>query len=353
MKVCLYSGTGKPFKDGTILRRLGDAMLTRGIPVLWDDAAEEPDVYVFEAVWQKVRYPRKPVVMHPENLIGQGARERHECHQGAAYVFNSEWLRTLYRSTYQLPFDHSVLIPPAFDDRRCDGSRLLYFEWEHPVVCCSKWSKRPYKRLPLHVQTIQAVRFKFGKPEATLHVFGWEPIMPYCHTPPYYWRDMDLHGIRLYQRSFVRMVYPALLHGARLLLHVSAIDSGPQTVMEAIARGIPAVVTNNMGAAEWIREIGPQAGEVVEVDPVTTTYEQVQAIIDTRFEQPSWERVRHPLAYRRFFNLCSDVSQASTIARAVVRQLAREDEGYTPPRKFTMDGIVEAWTTLFRQVTGR
>ncbi len=357
MIICIPTAEGQPLKHGGILRNLADSFATKGVPVLWSDDYVPPDCYIVEAIIPKLRYKR-PVIIHGENLINEGAKEKHSYREAQAIVFNSQWLRTLYANTFQYELPGARIIPPAFDDRRVVNSDNLYLPNEEPIVCCAKWAKRPYKRLPLHTKVIQLVREVYGHKDAKLHIFGWEPVMPYYHTAPYYWHGMNMRGVRFYQRSFERPTYPALLHGARLLLHASAIDSGPQTVMEAIARGIPAVVTNNMGAAEWIREIGPVAGEVVDVDPITDTYEKVRKITDTRFAKggwlaQAWRELLHPIAYSRFLAVCSDISCAGPIVWAVDRQLNRGLCRYEPPRKFTMEGITEAWLNIIREVTGK
>ena len=210
MIVCIPSDNGKPFKPGRILRHLADALSDRHVTVQWAETDVAPDCYIVEAVLPDSFRHKRPVIIHAENLIGEQAQERHAYRDAEAIVFNSTWLRTLYRNTFQYELPLAEVIYPAFDDQRATGSDQLYMPGEMPIVACAKWAKRPYKRLPLHCAVLQEVRTR-GCEQARLHVFGWEPTMPYYHTPPFYWRDMDLHGVRIHQRSFERPTYPALL----------------------------------------------------------------------------------------------------------------------------------------------
>ncbi len=352
--ICIPSDDGQPFKRGRILRHLADTLVALGHRVMWDDGIA-PDCYIVEAVMPEIRHPSVPIIIHAENLIGDYAVDRHAYRDAAAIVFNSNWLRTLYRNTFQHELPTVRVIPPAFDDRRLTEDGTIYTSWETPIVCCSKWGKRPYKRLPLHAAAVQRLREGWGWKQARLHVFGWEPTMPYVHTAPYLWGSLPMSGVRVHQRSYDRMTYPALLSGARLVLHASAIDSGPQTVMEAIARGIPAVATNNMGAAEWIREIGPEAGEVVEIDEVTDTFPRVQGITNPRWCRTGWRAtvansMRNPVGFALFYQACGDASGAPVIAMAMDRVLRNGTPGYIPPAKFTMAGIADAWLQLIAEV---
>ena len=55
LKVCFYnSGSGRPYKRGTILRHIADALKKRGVFCVYGDDEVEPDVYIFEKFCQCV-----------------------------------------------------------------------------------------------------------------------------------------------------------------------------------------------------------------------------------------------------------------------------------------------------------
>ncbi len=355
MRLCLYSGIDGLFPAGRILRNLGDYLAAAGHDIRWMDEYNAPDAYIVEAVMPKRLRWDRPIILHAENLIGRGARESHAWDSGAAIVFNSAWLRRLYRNTYGDELRRAVVIPPAFDARDAGPRRVSdpISADEVVIACASKWWKRPYKRLPLHVKAVEILRTDFGWKQARLHIFGWEPTMPYYHTPPYYWRGMNMRGVRIHQRSFYRMTWPDLLSQTHILLHASAIDSGPQVVMEALSRGIPSVISNNMGAAEWLRDVGQSAGRVVETDNISENYASVSKIADWRFEGRGWitQALLHPLRSIAFSRLCSRVAGAEQLAAAmddILRNYAEHQ--FIPPRKYTMEGVADAWVTLIRNI---
>jgi glycosyltransferase involved in cell wall biosynthesis len=338
LTVCFYTGQERPFKRGTILRNVMDCMSELGVRCTYTDEEIEPDVYVFEKVWHATRY-RKPVIIHAENLIGEAAYHTHVHDRGDAIVFNSEWLRWVYFNTFKTELPRAYVIPPGHRahgrlDRTAPDPRV-----EQHIMCISKWWKRPYKRFPLIATAFDRLTRDLGYDNATLHVLGWftDQPMPFLDTHPRLWKlgksVRANRNIRYYQKGFHDQIYDEVLAKTHIVVHPSALDSGPQVVAESLSQGIPVVVTNNMGAAEWVRELGPRAGRVLEVDEVTLDYEAIS---------------RLPLMTRKF---CSDTSRSSELAHALKDILDRYDfHSFEPPSHLTMDGIARAWLGVVNDV---
>lgn len=353
LRVCFYN-KGTPLKRGTILRHVADALQRRGVLCTYGDEELEPDVYIFEKVWHETRY-QKPVIIHAENLIGERAKNTHCYDRGNAIVFNSEWLRQVYYNTYGTELDNVWVIPPGHQMDTSITRHPMDVSEEQHIVCISKWWKRPYKRFPLIARAFDYLNRELGYPNAKLHVHGWflDRPMPYLDTWPRLWKlpqnVRDNPNILYYQKSFHNDTYRRLMAIAHIVVHVSAIDSGPQVVVEAVSQGVPVVITNNMGAAEWVRDIGPKSGIVLEFDAVTTSYSDIRRLV------PQYERllhrVRSPLSYYRFYKLCSDTRAYRQVAYAMKEILDNYSSfHFEPPRKYTMDGIADQWLEAIQSV---
>lgn len=338
LTVCFYTGSDNPFKRGTNARYVMDAMSALGVRCTHHDDEVEPDVYVFEKAWHETRY-RKPVIIRAENLIGEEALRTHAHDRGDAIVFNSEWLRWLYFNTYGTEHPRPYVITGGHRaHRRLERTALDPREEAH-IMCVAKWWKRPYKRLPLIAKAFDHLNTELGYRNATLHVLGWltDQPMPFVDTRP---RLVKLDrrvrsnpNIRFHQKGFQDDRFEEVLAKAHVVVHASPVDSGPQVVTEALSQAVPVVITNNMGAAEWVRRIGPRAGRVLDLDPLTRDYDAIAAL---------------PLETKRY---CSDTSGHRQLAGALKDVLDRYDfHSFEPPHGVTMPGIAEQWIAVVEDV---
>lgn len=84
-----------------------------------------------------------------------------------------------------------------------------------------------------------------------------------------------------------------------------------------------------MGAAKWVRDAGPGAGKIVEIDAVSQCYDDI---------------ARLPLYRRR---LCSDLSQASLVASACEEVLDTcKDKCFRGPKTLSPDTLLRSWKKL-------
>jgi hypothetical protein len=162
-------------------------------------------------------------------------------------------------------------------------------------------------------------------------------------------------NILYYQRSFHDDIYERLLERAHLVVHVSPVDSGPQVVAEALSQGIPVVITNNMGGAEWVRAVGPRAGIVLEVDRYTRSYHDLCRLIPYYMGPRGRKRWVHWTKYA--FDLCrapniwSDTRAHRKVALAMKQILDHYDDyRFDPPRWLTVDGITDRWVALLESL---
>lgn len=357
LKVCFYNN-GTRFKRGTILCHLAEILEKRGILCTFGDKDLEPDVYIFEKVWHKTRY-KKPVIIHAENLIGEEARRSHCYDRGEAIVFNSEWLRRVYRNTYGTELKNARVIPPGHQMHEAGERNDTDISKEQNIVCISKWWKRPYKRFPLIARAFDFLNRELGYTNAKLHVLGWltDRPMPYVDTHPKLWKLPDNSNIDYYHKSFHGDSCKRIMSKAHMAVHLSAIDSGPQVIVEAISQGIPVVITNNMGAAEWIREIGPKGGIVMELDRISADHNDIKWITppDLISGDNLYEKTLHiarlPFYYHSFNKTCSDTSAYRQVAYAMKKVLDNYSlYHFRPPKKYTMDGIADQWLEVIESV---
>ena len=147
-----FYNNGQPIKRGTILRSVADGLERRGFRIMWGDEEAEPDVYIFEKFWHDTRYC-KPVIIHAENLIGSEAKN-HCFQRGEAIVFNSEWLRRVYRQTFGSELANAHVIPTGHQMQDRLPRSAMAVSQEQNIVCICKWWKHSisgnYSSLGLH-----------------------------------------------------------------------------------------------------------------------------------------------------------------------------------------------------------
>jgi glycosyltransferase involved in cell wall biosynthesis len=349
--VCIENERGRP-KRGTILRCLFDGLerFSDWTPVC-SDRDLEPDLYVFEKYSNSRRYPDKPVIIHAENLIGPEWRI-HQHGNCAHIVYNSNWLKTLYEKTFGAIEVPSSIIIPAHQIFDVPDEQASEFR----IVCCSKWWKRPYKRLGLIVEAFNELVSEPEYGDVYLDVFGWLDgvnRMPYVNSFPRYWpvsRHKWSHpNITYHQKSFNRNVYPKVLGKSSLFIHLSAIDSGPQVVAEALACGIPCLVSNNMGGQEWVKQAGAQYGKVLDLDAHSETVTDVAKLSGDSWGV--WKSVSS-----EFRRVCHPIQDIDSVVIGM-RQMIDECRGRSQKRlpiysECAMDTIIRKWCSVFEQLTG-
>jgi glycosyltransferase involved in cell wall biosynthesis len=344
-----FYNNGKPIKRGTILRSIADGLERRGFRITWGDDEVEPDVYIFEKFWSDTRY-RKPVIIHAENLIGEAAH-KHCYDRGDAIVFNSEWLRQVYRQSFGSELTSACVIPTGHQIQDRLPRTAPDVSQEQNIVCISKWWKRPYKRFPLIAHAFHHLNRELGYPNAKLHVLGWlttEP-MPYYDTGPRLWSlpraVRENMNITFHQKGFHNDTYSNALSAAHVLVHLSSIDSGPQTVAEALSQGVPVVITNNMGAAEWVRAAGSKYGAVIDLDSITADADAIGRLI------PNYWMWRWSWRFRR---LCNQKRGYLEVAQAIKKILDTYPERVLEPYgPCTMEDICGRWIKVIRSVVQR
>lgn len=325
--VCFYN-EDKPFKKGTVLRDLGDEFEKRGIEVVWGDFQKKPDIYIFDTYLSGTRYDGVKIVK-AENLIGR--ESLHHTYKGIdGIVYNSHWLRKVYLNTFYYEVPNWRVIPLSQPFKGWKGE--IPENGEYDIVCISKWWKRPFKRFPLIAESFTLLKNELGYKNAMLHVFGWMTDKPMPYTTgmfPIVKLSNNVRSnsnIKYYQKSFHNGLYESQLSKSHLLVHLSPLDSGPQVITEALSYNVPVLISNNMGAAEWIKEIGATAGIVLDIDPVTDSYKKIK---------------RLPLKKRKF---CSNINPAFKVASAMKTILDNyEKYTYEVPRKFRIEGALEMW----------
>lgn len=348
LTLCFYNN-GQPIKRGTILRSVADGLERRGFRITWGDGEIEPDVYIFEKFWYDTSY-QKPVIIHAENLIGESAKN-HCYDRGDAIVFNSEWLRRVYQQSFGSELANAYVIPTGHQMQDRLPRLAPDVSEEQNIVCISKWWKRPYKRYPLIAHAFHHLNKELGYPNAKLHVLGWltSGPMPYYDTRPRLWslpRSIrENPNITFYQKGFHNDTYAQAMSAAHILVHLSSIDSGPQTVAEALSQGVPVVITNNMGAAEWVRAAGEKYGKVIDLDPISRDADDIKRLIPKTQMWPfSW----------RFRKLCNQKHGYEKVAEAIKDIL----DNYSKPTlepfgPCTMEDICRLWIEVISSVTKR
>ncbi|GIG91655.1 glycosyltransferase [Plantactinospora endophytica] len=101
-----------------------------------------------------------------------------------------------------------------------------------------------------------------GEPEARLTVVGTRAMAGTVRARA---RDLDLADKVMLRTSVPAEEYPALLHGADLLVHLGRHDTFSPVVAEAVVTGLPVFATRSPGAEDVLGAVEPLAGLLVEL----------------------------------------------------------------------------------------
>ena len=153
-------------------------------------------------------------------------------------IFQSDFSRQLfYHFAGVSPTPHEVIhngVPSVFLH---EGERVDY-GFRKTLICSAGWSA--VKRLNCIIEGF----LEYGNPDVGLVVLGWGVSERVSHP-----------NIRYLDRVFPHEI-PRYLRGADAFIHLSWFDSCPNTVVEALACGLPVVCTHNGGTKEIVRTNG-------------------------------------------------------------------------------------------------
>jgi len=177
-----------------------------------------------------------------ENTIGDSDRLNRPifkaCKKADAIIFQSEFDRLLFHNragTTQKA--HKVVcngVPAQFSPR---GDRVDY-GFKKTLICCAQW--RSHKRLDCIIRGF----LEYGEPGVGLVIIGEGTNGSRQHP-----------SIR-YVGGLLPDELPKHLRGGNAFVHLSWLDHCPNTVVEAVACGLPVLCSHNGGTKEIVRSNG-------------------------------------------------------------------------------------------------
>jgi len=179
-------------------------------------------------------------------------------------VFISKFYEAIVRSSYDIKCKTSVInfiggcpadsdiLSPILKPRKCPD-RINF-------ICCAKWWKRKFKRLPQILNLFRNYILK-KYPRSLLHVLG-NNIK----------RDICENNVIFYKKSHHDLNYVKIWKAAHINISLSPIDSGPMTLNESLHYRVPFVYPANSAALDYIEHLG-KCGEIVTIDPLLKTAE--------------------------------------------------------------------------------
>ena len=360
--VCFYNHERIP-KRGTGLRPIVEIFKKRGITCTYSDREVEPDVYIFENRMCDTKY-KKPSIVRAQTLLTSKDVKTNTFDQGSAMVFNSKWLQTIYHNTYKAKHQREWIIPPCYVTSSHERRQSVSVEKEQNIYCLSKWWKRPYKRLPLIATAFNYLNTNLGHINAKLHVIGWlsDSAMPYFDTFPKLQRPsrkiLKNKNIIFHNKTFSYETMDARLSNAHLLVHLSPVDNSPKCVMEALGRKIPVLISNNNGAVEWLQVVGERGGHILNLDPVTKSFDEIQKLIpelNFDFRKKIFSKrgqiVGAVYRYYKYYRLCKSVNNYKLVAHHMKKIL--DDYAsyqFELPYKYTPEGVADKWLEVIHSV---
>jgi len=136
------------------------------------------------------------------------------------------------------------MLSPELSPRKIEGS--INF------VVCAKWWKRPFKRRRQVIKLFNDFILK-QYPGSILHVLG-------CRIS-----EVE-ENVHYYRKSHCNYAYVDIWKKSHIHIALTAFDSGPMTLNEALHYRVPFICSHNSAASDYINQLG-KCGEIVKIDP--------------------------------------------------------------------------------------
>ena len=155
-----------------------------------------------------------------------------------AIVFQSEFNKKLFERFAGYPKCPAIVIPNGVtSDFSPIGERIDY-GFKKTVICSSNW--RIHKRLECIIKGF----LEYGNQDVGLVVLGWGIEKQIEHPNIKYVGKINIEEL------------PNYLRGGNAFIHLSWLDGCPNTVIEALACGLPVICSHNGGTKEVVRSNG-------------------------------------------------------------------------------------------------
>lgn len=163
-------------------------------------------------------------------------------HNVDAIVFQCNFAREMIYKHFGAPkkAKHEAVIYNAVSkDQFLPEGEKVDFGFEHTIICSGRW--QPHKRLDSMIDGFKAL----DRQDTGLVILGnIEEEEQIKHPKIKYVGFVEPHELGKYYRA------------ADVMLHLAFIDWCPNTVVEALACGVPVITTHNGGVPELVRDCG-------------------------------------------------------------------------------------------------
>jgi glycosyltransferase involved in cell wall biosynthesis len=153
-------------------------------------------------------------------------------------IFQSEFSLMLFKHFASEPRSRHVVIPNGAPSNFSPGGEKVNYGYKKTLICSAKWS--PVKRLDCIIEGF----LEYGNLDVGLVIIG-ESIEKRIEHP----------NIK-YLGKIPSEELPKYLRGGDAFIHLSWFDSCPNTVVEALACGLPVLSSHNGGTKEIIKSNG-------------------------------------------------------------------------------------------------
>jgi glycosyltransferase involved in cell wall biosynthesis len=158
--------------------------------------------------------------------------------KASGIIFQSRFNQFLYHALVGESNSSEVVIPNGVTSDFCPEGDSINYGFKKTIICSAVW--RAHKRLDCIIQGF----LEYGDPDAGLIIIGHGYEEKFNH-PNIKYLGRITHG-----------QLPYHLRGGDAFIHLSWLDHCPNTVVEALACGLPVLCTHNGGTKEIVGDNG-------------------------------------------------------------------------------------------------
>ena len=153
-------------------------------------------------------------------------------------IFQSDFSRLLFKNFAGETHSPNVVIPNGVPKNFSPEGEKIDYGYEKTILCSAKW--RAHKRLDCIIEGF----LEYGNPNVGLVIIGGGIEKRFEHPKIKYVENIPPHDL------------PKYLRGGNAFIHLTWLDNCPNTVVEALACGLPVLCTHNGGTKEIVRSNG-------------------------------------------------------------------------------------------------
>ena len=158
--------------------------------------------------------------------------------KGDGIIFQAEFSKLLFSNFIHEPTKPYIVIPNGVPESFTPNGERINYGYEKTILCSARW--RSHKRLDCIIEGF----LEYGAPNTGLIIIGDRIEKRIEHPNIKYLGRVHPHDL------------PKYLRGGDAFIQLTWFDNCPNSVVEALACGLPVICSHNGGTGEIVRDNG-------------------------------------------------------------------------------------------------